>query len=180
MGSIHRYELIKEGDDIKEEPQHTITPVTTSWWKILLCNLLAASAGAAVMFLLAPRFSSTPHTSSAVSSSTASTTSSPGLVVPTPSLEHEYNEAISPNMLVGTILDCGGNPSEARAKGCIYDVMMQDWVPEPCYDSVLTERYLANHNWTMKLYRMKRCAKVNTVSHGCHQTITSLIASSLG
>jgi hypothetical protein len=26
--------------------------------------------------------------------------------------------------------------------------MMQDWTPEECYDSILTEKYLANNNWT--------------------------------
>jgi len=26
--------------------------------------------------------------------------------------------------------------------------MMQDWTPEECYDSVLTEKYLATNNWT--------------------------------
>jgi hypothetical protein len=46
------------------------------------------------------------------------------------------------------IKGCGSNAAEARALGCVYDVMMQDWMSEECYDSVLTEKYLANNNWT--------------------------------
>ena len=51
-------------------------------------------------------------------------------------------------MSLGTILDCGYSAEEARAKDCVYDVMMQDWVPVPCYDEALTEKYLAQGNWT--------------------------------
>ena len=32
--------------------------------------------------------------------------------------------------------------------GCVYDVMMQLWMPPACYDSVLTERFLLDGNWT--------------------------------
>ncbi|KIW53017.1 hypothetical protein PV05_08622 [Exophiala xenobiotica] len=46
------------------------------------------------------------------------------------------------------IQDCGGNPEEARAKGCVFDVMMQDWMPADCYDEGLSERFLAEGNWT--------------------------------
>ena len=46
------------------------------------------------------------------------------------------------------IKGCGGNPAEARELGCVYDVMMQDWTPAECFDSVLTEKYLATNNWT--------------------------------
>lgn len=57
-------------------------------------------------------------------------------------------DPLAGNPLSGQVLDCGSTPAEAREKGCVYDVMMQDWVPEPCYDAVLTERYLAQGNWT--------------------------------
>jgi hypothetical protein len=148
MSSSHRYELIKEGDDIKEEPQHTSTPIIISWWKFLLCNLLAASVGAGAMLLIARGFFVTQPSGSAAASVATSTTLSAGLTLPTPSIEHVEGEINSPSSLAGKILDCGHSPSEARAKGCVYDVMMQDWVPEPCYDSVLTEKYLAEGNWT--------------------------------
>lgn len=152
MGSIHRYKLIQGGDDvkddIKDEPQRTSTPVVISWWKFLLCNLLAAGAGAAAMFLIVHALSTNPPSGNAVSHLATPTNLSTDLTRPTPSIEHAEEEIIKPNMAVGTILDCGYSPSEARAKGCVYDVMMQDWVPEPCYDGVLTEKYLAEGNWT--------------------------------
>jgi len=154
MGSGHRYELIKEGADskedadIKDEPQHTNTPFITSWWKFLLCNLLAASAGAAAMFLIARTSFGTQPSGSTAASVATSTSLSADLTLPTSSAEHVEGKISSPGMLAGEILDCGWSPEEARAKGCVYDVMMQDWVPVPCYDSDLTEKYLAEGNWT--------------------------------
>lgn len=46
------------------------------------------------------------------------------------------------------IHDCGSNADEARAKGCSYDVMMQEWTPPECIDWTLAERFLKNGNWT--------------------------------
>lgn len=43
---------------------------------------------------------------------------------------------------------CGSNFKEARELGCVYDVMMQLWMPPACYDQVLSERFLAEGNWT--------------------------------
>jgi len=100
-----------------------------------------------VTFLIASGSFATQPSVSATAGVATSTTLSAGLTLPTSSVDHVEAEIDSPNSLAGKILDCGGNPSEARDKGCVYDVMMQDWVPEPCYDSVLTERYLAEGNW---------------------------------
>jgi hypothetical protein len=46
------------------------------------------------------------------------------------------------------IQDCGSNADEARAKGCVFDVMMQLWTPKDCFDSVLSDRFLEVGNWT--------------------------------
>lgn len=43
---------------------------------------------------------------------------------------------------------CGGTPDEARAAGCVFDVMMQLWTPPECMDSPLSERFLEKGNWT--------------------------------
>lgn len=43
---------------------------------------------------------------------------------------------------------CGGTPDEARAAGCVFDVMMQLWTPPECMDSPLSERFLEAGNWT--------------------------------
>lgn len=44
--------------------------------------------------------------------------------------------------------ECGSTPDEARANGCVYDVMMQLWTPPECMDTPLSERYLEKGNWT--------------------------------
>lgn len=46
------------------------------------------------------------------------------------------------------IQGCGGNPTEARANGCVFDVMMQLWTPAACYDRSLSDRFLEEGNWT--------------------------------
>jgi len=44
--------------------------------------------------------------------------------------------------------NCGSTPDEARAAGCVFDVMMQLWTPPECMDSPLSERFLEKGNWT--------------------------------
>lgn len=173
MGA-HHYAVINESDDVKEEfrdeaPQIVVVPVTIAWWKHALWNLLAAAVGAGFMFLVTYDSSSTQITqptqpstsaaaviavstitSTATITATATTTVTADLALHTSPSEDtkQVIKTTSQNPLAGHILDCGHSPEEAREKGCIYDVMMQDWVPEPCYDSVLTEKYLAEGNWT--------------------------------
>jgi hypothetical protein len=38
--------------------------------------------------------------------------------------------------------DCGSSASEARERGCVFDIMMTGWVKEECYDQALSEEYL--------------------------------------
>jgi len=166
MGFGHQYEPVNEGDDnidevqdtsnliakeganIKAQPQRTRTPLVISWWKFLLSNLVAAIVGASAMFVIARCFPSIQSSGSTTAIVAASPTASAGLALPTLSTEHVEDDLANPSSMVGKILDCGYGPEEARAKGCVYDVMMQDWVPVPCYDAVLTEKYLAEGNWT--------------------------------
>lgn len=49
---------------------------------------------------------------------------------------------------IGIIMECGSTPDEARAAGCVFDVMMQLWTPAKCYDGNLSERFLAAGKWT--------------------------------
>jgi len=44
--------------------------------------------------------------------------------------------------------DCGSNADEARANGCEYDVMMQEWTSPECIDWALSEKFLKQGNWT--------------------------------
>lgn len=39
-------------------------------------------------------------------------------------------------------LDCGGSTSEALANNCVFDSILQQWVPEPCFDREHYENFL--------------------------------------
>ena len=39
------------------------------------------------------------------------------------------------------ILECGTTPDEARARGCVFDVMHYSWIPAPCYNASLSQQY---------------------------------------
>lgn len=151
MSSKHHYNVIEEElDDAKAEPRYISRPtVVTSWWKLFLCNLLAAVVGAGAMFIFANGFMPPRSVDSTAATSAASTTTS--------SADHAHatldigpvlGQPESEVLLPGQKLDCGYSPEEARAKNCVYDVMMQDWVPKPCYDEALTKKYLAEGKWT--------------------------------
>ena len=88
MASNHRYELLKEGEEIKEdlknEPLYTSTPAVKSWWKFLLSNLFAACVGAAVMFFVVNMFSARPYNDKVEVSAAASTNSSAEVEIPYP------------------------------------------------------------------------------------------------
>lgn len=169
MSSTHDYDLVKETDDLlresdeaRDEPRHQTKSAIPAWWKILLFIALAFSAGlgAAVGVVLAtstskPGDSTATTTNVAVSNTasanaallTASSTASTNTALST-SVDHLTDDNDDTHELAGVVLDCGWSIEEAKAKGCVYDVMMQDWVPEPCYDSVLTEKYLSKGNYT--------------------------------
>jgi len=38
--------------------------------------------------------------------------------------------------------DCGNNATEARQRGCVFDVMMTGWVKEDCYNKALSDQIL--------------------------------------
>lgn len=44
--------------------------------------------------------------------------------------------------------ECGWSVAEAKANDCVFDVMMSSWLPRPCYDKELSEKYLAANNFT--------------------------------
>ncbi|KAF8850042.1 hypothetical protein BDZ45DRAFT_752120 [Acephala macrosclerotiorum] len=39
------------------------------------------------------------------------------------------------------ILDCGTSGGEARARGCVFDIMHYSWIPAPCYNDTLSQQY---------------------------------------
>jgi hypothetical protein len=42
---------------------------------------------------------------------------------------------------------CGNSTTKAKEIGCIYDVMLQSWVPPDCYYKELSEFYLSTYRW---------------------------------
>jgi hypothetical protein len=164
MGSSNpRYDRVQaeESDELlneEKQPMQTGEPAESSgitWWKIVLGILLAAAAGAGITFAVSqgwfrPNHSHKADTTPAV---TASSTISADPILATPHVDDEEKvdpptTTPIPSPYEGQVLECGGGPEEARNNGCIFDVMMQDWVPAPCYDDALTQRYLKEGNWT--------------------------------
>lgn len=43
--------------------------------------------------------------------------------------------------------ECGESPSEARALGCVFDVIIMGWVPWRCHDADLAAEFLARDDW---------------------------------
>jgi hypothetical protein len=44
-------------------------------------------------------------------------------------------------------LHCGNSTEEARTQGCVFDVLTNMWVPEPCWDKEGTEEYMRTAPW---------------------------------
>ena len=74
---------------------------------------------------------------------TALSPSTANITTPTVNVSEPAKEATEV-----VITGCGSTPGDARAAGCVYDVMMQLWTPPACMDWNLTNKYLANNNWT--------------------------------
>jgi hypothetical protein len=45
-------------------------------------------------------------------------------------------------------VDCGNSASEARERGCKFDLMMSSWLQPACIDEELSEKLLKDGNWT--------------------------------
>ncbi|KAE9379889.1 hypothetical protein N431DRAFT_448722 [Stipitochalara longipes BDJ] len=46
-----------------------------------------------------------------------------------------------PSISPGSILHCGHSPQQAKALGCVFDIMDYSWTPKPCFNSTLSLRY---------------------------------------
>lgn len=45
------------------------------------------------------------------------------------------------------LLTCGTSVASAKANGCRYDVLLNNWVPEPCFDQEFVDEYLDDGSW---------------------------------
>ncbi|KAK2001441.1 hypothetical protein LX36DRAFT_351133 [Colletotrichum falcatum] len=44
-------------------------------------------------------------------------------------------------------ISCGSTTQEARAKGCKYDILLNHWVPERCFDKESVDEYQEDGSW---------------------------------
>ncbi|KAK5110413.1 hypothetical protein LTR85_001023 [Meristemomyces frigidus] len=42
-------------------------------------------------------------------------------------------------------ITCGYTPEEATSRDCVFDIMMNGWIPRQCYNQTLSERYIKEH-----------------------------------
>ena len=49
------------------------------------------------------------------------------------------------------LTDCGSTPSEAKSKGCVFDLMNYAWTPKDCYDGELSQESLRSGPWNFYL-----------------------------
>jgi hypothetical protein len=65
--------------------------------------------------------------------------------------------------------DCGSNVTEARAKGCFFDVMLHSWIHEDCVDRELMEEYLTkkSYHW-YRDWKSKEEITVDEMRRGEH------------
>ena len=71
------------------------------------------------------------------------------LAIPAPSSHRVASgEDARHNVTSDAILaTCGNSTEEARARGCKYDVLLNNWVPAPCLDQEWLDEYLEDNSW---------------------------------
>lgn len=45
------------------------------------------------------------------------------------------------------LLTCGNSSTQAREAGCEYDILLNNWVPQPCYDTEFILDYTDDESW---------------------------------
>ena len=71
------------------------------------------------------------------------------LVIPAPSSHHSAaNDDQRHNITShARLISCGNSTEEARAQGCKYDILMNNWIPAPCFDQEWLDEYLEDNSW---------------------------------
>lgn len=174
MGVDDEYKMVSAQDEANDHLLERAGPISRSAYKkrsMFLSIALGAVVGAGVMFLFSMLFANNgysftkpaptpteaakaevqrvevPVTTTATVTAPA-TTITQTVKVPAAAVPAQQNVDEAHLTTNGEITDCGHTVEEARAKGCVFDVMMQDWMPRPCYDEALSERYLLAGNWS--------------------------------
>ena len=128
-------------DDTSNPPPKPRFLTTSNKKPWVITGLTIVALAVAVLLALGAVHQSSSH-------SAPSNTTTPTIDNTTDTSLDTKPDSTNPHDLGDVILDCGNNYTVARQKNCIYDVMMQLWIPAPCYDGTLSERFLADGNWT--------------------------------
>jgi hypothetical protein len=159
MGLSNHYRSVSTNDE--SFPLAEKGHVRAGWGKqsiflSIATGTLFIAIVAAVLSMISSVFVSHDTSSQAVASSTASaagivasTTLTSATTTATPLVDDESLKTVEDSKTPeAPIQNCGNNPDEARANGCIFDVMMQLWTPAACFDEILSNRFLEVGNWT--------------------------------
>lgn len=155
MGLNHHYRSVSTNDEsfplAAEKSQ-----IRAGWGKqsvflSIATGTLFIAIVAAILSMVSSVF--VPHDSTSEAVSTATTSAAPIVAATTTAASAPTPTAIVDDGSLKTveeqpIQDCGFTPDEARAKGCVFDVMMQLWTPAACFDEILSNRFLEVGNWT--------------------------------
>lgn len=161
MGLNHRYDSVSDNEESFPLAEKE-APVKSGWGKqSILLSLATGTLFVAVIAAVLATISSAvvSYNSSAKTTATATasagaalatSTKTAGTELPTVLLGEDGKTTTGADAIpsVETIQNCGYTPQEARAKGCVFDVMMQLWTPAACFDEVLSNRFLDVGNWT--------------------------------
>ncbi|KAH6654279.1 hypothetical protein BKA67DRAFT_274181 [Truncatella angustata] len=67
---------------------------------------------------------------------------------PTDSPSSNHTAPSRYNITTGAhLLSCGKTAREARSQGCRYDILLNNWVPAPCYDQEWIDEYTEDLSW---------------------------------
>lgn len=63
---------------------------------------------------------------------------------------------------------CGHTPQEARAKGCVFDVVLYSWLAEPCFDAEMQEEFMERkeNKWFAHPGEVRDAVPIETVMAG--------------
>ncbi|KAE9582027.1 hypothetical protein CGCF415_v013441 [Colletotrichum fructicola] len=138
MASTPEYQpFLKYSDDPAAEetspPQHPVKRRTTVLSHVLVFVATSLVWGF-VVFLIVP--SPMPTSSTQVSASTH------------PTILENHLAGIRHNVTSGKrLINCGNSTEEAKAQGCKYDILLNHWVPGPCFDKESVDEYRDDNSW---------------------------------
>lgn len=140
--------LPKEGDSEFNRLEEQVSTRTAKTVQHLRRNVLIYILSTMVIFLSLT--STALFFTRSAAPSTDVKTSIPGAAIPDPTVDDPgHFEPHLDGVEIIEVGNCGNSSEEARAKGCIFDVMSILWVTPECYDAELAEEFKTHwdHEW---------------------------------